>query len=211
MGPQRTVLAKALPALVAVGLPARAASEASSDAAAASSAEAPKPAAPAETPRVGMSLGVAAGLGVLDAGCDDCPAATSAGFGGQLGLRLGEPLFVGLGFAVATGSPGTTTDDLIVVETRNDEVMFALAAMARVYAPAPFFFGGGAGVADYTPRDREATRGPFLLGNVGWEFVRLDANGTPVGLEVQARGTTAFIDGYQVTTLAALFGGTVMP
>lgn len=166
---------------------------------------------PAEERGLRLSLGVAAGIGALDAGCDECDSVLSAGFGGQVGLRLGEPLFLGVGFVVATGSKGTTSDDLVFTEAGNDEVLFGLLGVARVWPVRSIFWGGGVGVASYTPTDRESHKGPLLMANAGYELVELEPKNALISLELQARVTLARVDGYEVMTGALLFGGMVMP
>lgn len=166
---------------------------------------------PAKERGLRLSLGVAAGIGALDAGCDECDSVLSAGFGGQVGLRLGEPLFLGVGFVVATGSKGTTSDDLVFTEAGNDEVLFGLLGVARVWPVRSIFWGGGVGVASYTPTDRESHKGPLLMANAGYELVELEPKNALISLELQARVTFARVDGYEVMTGALLFGGMVMP
>ena len=167
----------------------------------------PPPASPAPgRSALRPSGGVSAGLGLIDASCESCPGSVSAGFGGQVGARIGDRLFLGVGFAVATGSNGTTTG---FFGDRRDEVMFALAAVTRVHATPSIWWGGGLGLASYRPPDRDSARGPLLLANAGLDIVRLEVSGVRIALELQLRGTAARAEGHTVTTGALLFGGTV--
>jgi hypothetical protein len=168
--------------------------------------EAPAPPPPPAEPAFRLSGGVSAGLGAIDADCEACPAAISAGFGGQVGARLGGSLFLGLGFAVATGSSGTTTG---LFGQSRDEVLFALAGVARLFATSRLWWGGGVGFTNYRPPDRDSESGALLLGNAGYEFVHFHVSGLDIALELQLRGTAARAGDHTVATGALLFGGMV--